>query len=162
MPRCKAWTRVVTDQLRRFIAGFLERCAALYVALTEPPVIPQVRSHRDDDTGLPARCQSDASSVKSMRPPRPRLPPALPQCPCPFVAVLSMPKSNRLHRSTLHALLLVLTLPLVLLCPHTLSTNKRIHKEARRPQLLLRARHVSGHHQHTVALAEVLPVILHG
>ena len=156
MPRCKAWTRVVTDQLRRFIAGFLERCAALYVALTEPPVIPQVRSHRDDDTGLPARCQSDASSVKSMRPvpvgrllrqvdapppppppPRPAsvplpifLPPPRPsscgeaaQRPCPFAAVLSMPKSNRLHRSTLHALLLVLTLPLVLLCPHALSTR---------------------------------------
>jgi len=84
MPRCKAWTRLGTYQLRRFITGFLERCAALYVALTEPPVIPQVRSHRDDDTGLPARCQADASSVKALRPPRLRLPPALPQCPCQF------------------------------------------------------------------------------
>ena len=50
MPRCKAWTRLVTDQLQRFIAGFLKRCAALYVALTEPPVIPRVRSHRNDYT----------------------------------------------------------------------------------------------------------------
>jgi len=123
MPRSKAWTRLVTYQLRRFIAGFLERCAAPYVALTEPPVIPQVRSHRDDDTGLPARCQADASSVKSMRPPRPSSCGEAAQRPCPFAAVLSMPKSNRLHRSTLHALLLVLTLPLVLLCPHALSTR---------------------------------------
>ena len=50
MPRCKAWTRLVTDQLQRFIAGFLKGCASLYVALTEPPVIPRVRSHRNDYT----------------------------------------------------------------------------------------------------------------
>ena len=50
MLRCKAWTRLVTDQLQRLIAGFLKRCAALYVALTETPVIPRVRSHRNDYT----------------------------------------------------------------------------------------------------------------
>ena len=65
MPRCKAWTRLGTDQLRRFIAGCLERCAALDVALTEPPVIPQVRSHRNDCTCLQGcgRINASASSM---------------------------------------------------------------------------------------------------
>ena len=62
MPRCKAWTRLVTDQLRRFIAGFLERCAALYVALNEPPMIPQVRSHRTDCICLQGCGHANASA----------------------------------------------------------------------------------------------------
>jgi len=38
------------NQPQRFIAGFLKRCAALYDALTELPVIVQVRAHRYDYT----------------------------------------------------------------------------------------------------------------